>query len=51
MSRSISYLGPLRLFRQRFGKCPELPDRHFEVTANREHDVTGNVCLTAFYPA
>ncbi len=38
-------------FGQRFGKRPELPDRHFEVTANREHDVTGNVCLTTFYPA
>jgi hypothetical protein len=43
--------GATGLFGQRFGKHPELPDRHFEVTANREHDITGSVCLTAFYPA
>jgi len=44
-------LGAIGLFGQRFGKHPELPDRHFEVTANREHDIAGSVCLTAFYPA
>jgi hypothetical protein len=42
-------LGATEPFGQGFGKRPELPDRHFEVGANRKHDVTCDICLATLY--
>lgn len=43
-------LGAGGLFGQRFCKRPELAYRHFEVAANRKHDVAGYICFATLDP-